>query len=251
MTEQRKLIEYECLQCKQPFKARKPIEKKPRLYCTQACHQASRGIATTSPCGYCGEKVKRHPSKLKNSKSGYVFCDRKCKENAQRARSIPQILPPHYDQTPHPKYTYRKRALETYGEKCANEWCPLTKYGAEIPIKMLDVDHIDNDRTNNTTENLQVLCVWCHALKTRGYPIQPTNTIRPKRGRNPTTAGRKYIPEGQIQVLSSPPNFTNQLHNGRVAQSGPEQRAHIPKVGGSNPPPATKSSTFIHPSMRL
>lgn len=33
---------------------------------------------------------------------------------------------------------------------------------------MLDVDHIDSNRSNAALSNLQILCIWCHALKTRG-----------------------------------------------------------------------------------
>lgn len=36
--------------------------------------------------------------------------------------------------------------------------------------QMLDVHHRDGDRKNNKIENLEVLCVWCHALETRGVP---------------------------------------------------------------------------------
>lgn len=32
---------------------------------------------------------------------------------------------------------------------------------------MLDADHVNGDRSNSKKGNLQVLCVWCHALKTR------------------------------------------------------------------------------------
>jgi hypothetical protein len=32
---------------------------------------------------------------------------------------------------------------------------------------MLDVHHKDGDRENGSIENLEVLCVWCHALYTR------------------------------------------------------------------------------------
>lgn len=167
MPEKRKLIEYQCSQCKEPFMARKATAKNQRRFCSHACHQRSRSTPHETLCGHCGKPVRRSPSKVKNSKSGFFFCDRKCKESAQRARSLPQIVPPHYDQTPFPKYSYRKRALEIYGEKCGNPKCPLTLNHINIPVKMLDVDHIDDDRSNNTNQNLQVLCVWCHALKTR------------------------------------------------------------------------------------
>lgn len=32
---------------------------------------------------------------------------------------------------------------------------------------MLDVHHIDGNRKNGKADNLEVLCVWCHALETR------------------------------------------------------------------------------------
>lgn len=34
---------------------------------------------------------------------------------------------------------------------------------------MLDVHHVDGDRSNGEIANLAVLCVFCHALITRGY----------------------------------------------------------------------------------
>ena len=38
----------------------------------------------------------------------------------------------------------------------------------DIPEKLLDVHHVDGDRSNNDVSNLVVLCVWCHAKVTRG-----------------------------------------------------------------------------------
>jgi hypothetical protein len=65
------------------------------------------------------------------------------------------------------KGSYRNRAFRYYGAKCSNNKCIIGKKGIKVPKKMLDVDHIDCNRENNKLENLQVLCVWCHALKTR------------------------------------------------------------------------------------
>lgn len=66
---------------------------------------------------------------------------------------------------------YRKKALREYEAKCFNTSCEIKKAGIEIPTSMLDIDHIDSDRSNNKIENLQPLCVWCHALKTRKVNI--------------------------------------------------------------------------------
>lgn len=70
----------------------------------------------------------------------------------------------------HPKHykpfhtKYRKRALKYYGGKCN-----VCNYS--VCENMLDVHHIDNDRSNNKIENLEVLCVWHHACKTRKIEI--------------------------------------------------------------------------------
>lgn len=113
-------------------------------------------------CAECGKEVNRRPFQLKRSKSGRAFCNRTCatKYNNRIYKKAEK----------HPNWTtgygsYRIRALKEFGHKCSNTNCPI-KF--EIPNKMYDVDHIDNNRTNNKLENLQVLCVWCHALKTRG-----------------------------------------------------------------------------------
>jgi hypothetical protein len=62
------------------------------------------------------------------------------------------------------KSTYRMRALKEHGAFC--DYC-----GYSLHVKMLDVHHIDNKRENNKLENLEVLCVWCHAMETRKVPF--------------------------------------------------------------------------------
>jgi hypothetical protein len=69
--------------------------------------------------------------------------------------------------------TYRARAFKEHGSFC--DWC-----GYASDIKMLDVDHIDSNRKNNKIENLQVLCVWCHASKTRKVKWHPWNGAIPE-----------------------------------------------------------------------
>lgn len=60
--------------------------------------------------------------------------------------------------------TYRKRALRHFGKKCVK--CSYDK-----DERMLDVHHIDGQRGNSDMNNLEVLCVWCHALGTRDVPF--------------------------------------------------------------------------------
>jgi hypothetical protein len=107
----------------------------------------------------CGQTFSRKPSNL-IAKSGLFFCSRKCKEAAQSIGGIKAIQPGHYGTT-NGIYGYRERALRHYGSRCQS--C-----GYEKDVRMLDVDHIDSNRSNAALSNLQILCVWCHALKTRG-----------------------------------------------------------------------------------
>jgi len=50
--------------------------------------------------------------------------------------------------------------IKERGLKCQN--CDLTRWLDEDII--LEVHHIDGDRTNNTKDNLQLLCPNCHAV---------------------------------------------------------------------------------------
>lgn len=68
-------------------------------------------------------------------------------------------MPDHYGKG-NGAYDYRIRALAHYENKCV-------KCNYNEKKKMLDVDHIDSNRKNNSLDNLQILCVWCHAEKTR------------------------------------------------------------------------------------
>jgi len=40
---------------------------------------------------------------------------------------------------------------------------------AEIECEVLEVHHIDRDRSHNSSGNLIILCPTCHALVTRGH----------------------------------------------------------------------------------
>lgn len=109
-------------------------------------------------CAYCGKKFIKANSKLDNSKSGLYFCCREHKDLAQSLEAgdkFAEMRPEHYGKILSRNSNYRDFALREHGAKCAI--C-----GFDDDVDMLEVHHIDENRDNNTSENLIPLCPMCH-----------------------------------------------------------------------------------------
>ena len=145
-----------CEHCKSPYQRRRQTR-----FCSLKCSagvqkKEAEGVAS---CAQCGKEIRRAAKRLAIPVSGLSFCDRVCKALAQRVEGgQPDVQPPHYGTG---KTIYRPRAFKAYGKVCLN--CGYSRHE-----RMLDVHHIDSDRSNNELDNLVVLCVWCHGLETRG-----------------------------------------------------------------------------------
>lgn len=140
-------------ECGQHFYARK---NRCNTYCSPDCRLSINRF--TFNCDYCGKENTRALSKADNSRNEMYYCDRECKENDQRIDTGPSdIQPSHYGNG---YYSYRARAFHEFGTVC-------NRCGYDELEKMLDVHHIDGNRSNSALDNLEVLCVWCHALETR------------------------------------------------------------------------------------
>lgn len=117
--------------------------------------------ATWVECAYCGKKFLKPNSKLNCSKSGLYFCCREHKDLAQSLESgekFSEMRPEHYGKSGS-EYgnisNYRIFALRHYPNSCAI--C-----GYDEDVDLLEVHHIDEDRTNNLLDNLIPLCPICH-----------------------------------------------------------------------------------------
>lgn len=98
----------------------------------------------------------KNKSKRANSKSGLYFCCRECKDQAQRIGGIKEIMPLHYGEGHFADY--RKLAIRNKSTVC--ERCNYDENIAAIVVH-----HKDRDRSNNSLENLEVLCANCHAIE--------------------------------------------------------------------------------------
>lgn len=154
----------DCNQCYNPvWKRRLHIERNNTLFCNTACAGKFRSTSIEVSCSRCDKKIKRNLSVIKRSKRKIYFCSPKC-ANAFYMKERQENSVENGFRNGN---SYRSRALGFYGHKCMAPECLISKSKIEIVKGMLDVDHIDGNRSNNNIRNLQVLCVWCHALKTR------------------------------------------------------------------------------------
>lgn len=164
----RTLYAYHCDHCgKKGYRRHDYISKVGRVYCSSKCKSADQKKGVVVQCATCGADTVKTPADMRRSPT--LYCSRSCASSSNNRK--------HRRGKKHPNYvngnsSYRKRALEHYEHVCSNEDCIITKQVGDIPVEMLDVDHIDEDRTNNHIDNLQLLCVWCHSLKTRNVELQ-------------------------------------------------------------------------------
>lgn len=160
-------IKVACDYCHKTFDRKASWEKyfiargRKNKFCGNRCSHEFKKRRTVVTCCECKKEFEKYPSQMKHPRN---FCSRRCSTIDKNRTRIGDR---------HPNWVngasrYRERALVKYGDICNNIQCPFTLAGTPAPERMLDVHHKDENRGNNTIENLEVLCVWCHALKTRG-----------------------------------------------------------------------------------
>jgi len=108
-----------------------------------------RGGQLQITCATCKKKKWKVKSKVNNGKNGFNFCDRKCKDKAQRIGGI--IAPSHSGK----RKGYRVKAFRTLPHIC-------NRCGYKRNERVLQVHHKDEDRTNSKISNLEILCPTCH-----------------------------------------------------------------------------------------
>lgn len=125
-------------------------------YCSTICRNSTNKVTYT--CSFCSIQFTSIKSRKNKSKTNNHFCSNDCKYKAASSLSCS------YKTGPKPKEiglsTYRNRALILLKNECV-------RCGYHEHVELLDVDHIDSNRQNNDISNLQILCVMCHAIKTR------------------------------------------------------------------------------------
>ena len=135
-------VEKECL-CGKKFLVPQ-YRKDTAKYCSKKCH--SYNGSSINVCEVCGKKYRRAKS---HNNFATKTCSLKCRGIATRKE-----LPISKDY-PSVKKWLKRRGLIKVCEVC----------GFDSPKEILIVHHKDRDRTNNSLDNLKILCPNCHAVE--------------------------------------------------------------------------------------
>lgn len=156
-------IKVACKTCNELFwKPKRFYKRSKNHFCSRKCCNAAKQNRVIVICTFCSSEVTKTRSRLRNSRSGFFFCDRVCKEKAQSLVGDCKAIQPNHYGTGNGKYSYRERAIKNFGNVCE-----LCKWDGPI-----EVHHIDGNRANNKLQNLCVLCPNCHSLtKTNTYKV--------------------------------------------------------------------------------
>lgn len=120
-------------------------------FCSRSCASTYRRKRVTVTCALCGKTKDIPENRYTNSKNKIFFCSRACKDKGQKLESgLTSILPDHYGTG---QYTYRTRCFSRHPHKC----CIC---GESL---IVEVHHLDHDRTNSNINNLVPLCPTHHA----------------------------------------------------------------------------------------
>jgi len=147
----RKLVANLCGHCQGRFFAPKHIRAE---FYSRDCSGKARRRRVQHVCAQCYKDFESTPSRGKGSKSGLLFCQKSCKDEASRLEGIKAIHPSHYGaDIPH-----REALIRDRGHQC--EVCKFTEWQGR-PIS-LHVDHIDGNAYDHTPSNVRLICPNCH-----------------------------------------------------------------------------------------
>jgi hypothetical protein len=158
--QKRTYVDFKCDFCNKAHSKEKRFLNK-KNFCSVKCFNKFRYkdyAKFTTKCLMCATLIVRNYSQKNRSKSGIYFCSKKCKDEGQKLKNnIKNIWPSHYG-SGNGQRSYRKRALASLKNECNH--CGYKK------IKdILQVHHIDHNRSNNDILNLKILCPNCHAIE--------------------------------------------------------------------------------------
>lgn len=128
-----------------------------RKFCSNTCANSHRAKNNIKRCRHCGSEIPKNNQ----------FCSLNCFHEYQHSQYI--MAWKNGDKSGATGKNWidvsvhiRRYIFEKYDNKCSRcGWGEVNPYTLTIP---LEIEHIDGDATNNTEDNLTLLCPNCHSL---------------------------------------------------------------------------------------
>lgn len=148
------MLTLSCPTCSKEFSI-KPSRLKDgyKKYCSRSCAHASTRLGKNVLCHACGKEIYKSLKALNGSKSKTFFCTKSC-QTKWRNKTYVREKHANWKGGTH---TYRQMLIESNKPQMCGH-CGITD------LRILAAHHIDENRNNNTVENLAWLCHNCHHL---------------------------------------------------------------------------------------
>lgn len=150
-------VETECKNCNEVFTSKKSEN---RTFCSKSCassfNNRLRRAGNERFCEHCDLKLQKRQKR---------FCNAYCSGQEIKQKLINNWLNGDYKSVNVKEglsRTIRKFLIEKNNHKC--EECGWDKINPSTGVCPLEIDHINGDSTDNSPENLKVLCPNCHSL---------------------------------------------------------------------------------------
>lgn len=148
-----------CIGCKKEFdcnirKYKYNTKMGYKIYCSSECcykDRLEKRVIVT--CNSCGKEVAKRAYELR-SKSGNYYCSTSCAATVNNTLVRLGVSHPNFKEG---KASYRRKVLVSRINQCNDCGNP--------DIRVLEVHHIDENRSNNLDENLVLLCANCHKIR--------------------------------------------------------------------------------------
>lgn len=148
------MISVTCSSCHKEFSI-KPSRLKDgyKKYCSRSCaHKATR-TGKMVMCDTCGTEIYKSGKAINGSKSGKFFCGRSCQTKWRNT----EFTEEKHANWKGGKHAYRRIMLQSDKPMVCGR-CNTTDK------RVLAVHHLDENRKNNSIDNLAWLCHNCHHL---------------------------------------------------------------------------------------
>jgi len=184
------MITINCLACQKEHQVhKKEIARGNDKFCSKSCcYIFNRGKPKVARVAHkcantkCGKEFFLTPASSKKRSGGkYLFCCRLCKDEGQKiCNKLSDMWPSHYN-------AGGKISIQTACKSIVKSNCE--DCGWDKHPEVLQIHHVDRDRTNNDLTNLRVVCpnchCWDHFLGKDGlYSSLDSEWVKTRRGNN-------------------------------------------------------------------